>query len=157
MSMPRSLSPARRGRAVSALLLSGVLALPLLGAGAAVAGVPDGVGPTVATTTPAAASTANTDQCNPPNAIPHIPDGGAASEAELRQAHDQMQAYVTQGQAFITCVDTLHATHQHELTVAQYLRDIRVQDGMVANMRLLADAFNSQLHVFKARTAAPAK
>lgn len=156
MSMPRSLSSARRGRAVSVLLLSGVLALPLLGAGTAVAGVPDGMGPTVATATPAV-STANTDQCNPPNAIPRIPDGGTASEAELRQAHDQMQAYVTQGQAFITCVDTLHTTHRHELTVAQYLRDIRVQDGMVANMRLLADAFNSQLHVFKARTAASGK
>ncbi|MEE3626018.1 hypothetical protein UCD39_18860 [Nitrospirillum sp. BR 11752] len=95
--------------------------------------------------------------CPFPKKVPTIPDGKTAPEADMRKAHEEMQAYVNSGQGFIACVDQLVAQHPDKVTVAKFLQLTRVQDAVVSDMEILAARFNQQLHVYKARTGgAPA-
>ncbi|MBB6252536.1 hypothetical protein [Nitrospirillum iridis] len=92
--------------------------------------------------------------CPFPKKTPVIPDGKTAPEADMRKAHEELQAYVNSGQGFISCVDELVTKHPDKVTVAKFLQLTQVQDMVISNMQILANAFNNQLHVFKARTGA---
>jgi hypothetical protein len=104
---------------------------------------------------PAAGAKADDDDgwtCPFPKKVPTIPDGKTAPEADMRKAHEEMQAYVNSGQGFISCVDQLVTQHPDKVTVAKFLQLTNVQDAVVTNMQILAARFNQQLHVYKART-----
>ncbi|MDE1149224.1 MAG: hypothetical protein PW843_21905 [Azospirillaceae bacterium] len=97
--------------------------------------------------------------CSLPTRAPAVPDGRTAPEADIRKAHEDLQAYVASGQSFVRCVDDQVALHPDKLTVARYLQMSRLQDIVINNMQVMAARFNEQLRVFKARTpgaAAPA-
>ena len=89
--------------------------------------------------------------CVPPKDLPKPPDGRTATEAEMKAAHTAFKTYVDQGQLFVTCVEDLQKRNALGMTVRDYLMLLRAQDGMVGNMQLLAERFNEQLRVFKAR------
>ncbi len=89
--------------------------------------------------------------CVPPKDLPVPPDGRKATEAEMQAARTAFQTYVNQGQDFVDCIETVQQSNGGTLSVADYLRLVRLQDDMIGNMQLLAARFNEQLRLFRTK------
>ncbi|WP_044560178.1 hypothetical protein [Azospirillum sp. B4] len=150
-------------------LLASATTLPLIGIGSAWAqsapaptvvpsapkpAAPAAAAPAAGTKTGEAKAEEDSWTCPFPKKTPVIPDGKTAPEADMRKAHEDLQAYVNSGQGFVSCVDELVSKHPDKVTVAKFLQLTEVQDKVISNMQILAAVFNNQLHIFKARTGA---
>ncbi|HYC05163.1 MAG TPA: hypothetical protein VED40_17860 [Azospirillaceae bacterium] len=140
--------------------VSAVLAAALLlTAGAATAqqpqqpAAPKPAAPAAAPATPQSAPQAAPQKisCVPPKDLPVPPDGRKATEAEMQSARVAFQAYVDQGQNFVDCIETVQQSNGGTLSVADYLRLVKIQDDMIGNMQLLAARFNEQLRLFRTK------
>jgi hypothetical protein len=86
--------------------------------------------------------------CLRPGPAPVPPDGGAATDADMKLAHDVIQAFVLQLEAFQACrnAEIDHAPP----SVTPERKRIWLEEGndAVDQAHALADAFSAQLRVF---------
>ncbi|WP_114395774.1 hypothetical protein [Oleisolibacter albus] len=99
----------------------------------------------------AAPHAAATPGCERPKRPERAVDGRAASEAEMRAAQAEVKTFVEQSTAFNACIDQLVKENYARITAGEYLALVRQQDLTFVLMQAVADRFNEQLRLFKAR------
>ncbi len=107
------------------------------------------------TGTPAAATTAVTTlrigPCVAPDtAPPQTPNGATATDAQMKAAHDALQAYVDKLEALQACLN--HAAQTSGSDVPPQLRDTWINrgNGAIDEANLLAEAFANAKDAFDA-------
>jgi cyclophilin family peptidyl-prolyl cis-trans isomerase len=86
--------------------------------------------------------------CKTP-ATPEIPDGARATAEQMVTAQGRVKAFVTEGQAYVKCVDAVaddkdRATPDRNAAIVEHNR-------MVGELEHAAGGFNEQVRTFKAR------
>ena len=112
----------------------------------------------VAIAAAALAPTAYAD-CQYPQAPGHLPDGNTATLAEMLAAQKTVQSYNEQMTAYLSCIrlerDSRVAQAGDKLTKKQKqeLEAIEIQknNAAVDQLHSVADQFNAQVKIFKAR------
>ncbi|MFV3074694.1 hypothetical protein [Niveispirillum fermenti] len=99
----------------------------------------------------AAAAQAEAPGCTRPRTPGALPDGTKATEEDMRKAQVAVKTYVTESEAFNTCLDRLVKSAQNQVTVEEYLALVQQYDLTVAAMQIFADRFNEQLRIYRAR------
>lgn len=99
----------------------------------------------------AQAKAATPEGCTRPKVPEKLPDGKTATEPQMREAQIAIKAYVTDSEAFNVCLDKLVKASQAKLSVQEYLALTQQYDLTITAVQVLADRFNEQLHIFKAR------
>ena len=99
----------------------------------------------------AQAKAATPEGCSRPKPPEKLPDGKTATEAQMREAQVTIKTYVTESEAFNVCLDKLVKVSRSKLTVKEYLTLTQQYDLTITAMQVLADRFNEQLRIFKAR------
>ncbi len=88
----------------------------------------------------------------PPLAEPEVPNGAKADEVSMKQAHDGLQAYVVQLEAYKACLkdqaDNAPADTPEELKATWLAQG----DAALDAANYLANQFSYALKTFKART-----
>jgi hypothetical protein len=99
--------------------------------------------------------------CNYPVAPGKFPDGNQASKEEMLAAKKQVVQYNTDMEAYLTCIQGEYDTKvaaDSTATADQKAEMARVQDqkhnAAVQELQSVADRFNEQLRVWKAKNAA---
>lgn len=100
----------------------------------------------------AAPRAAATPGCERPKRPERAVDGRTASEAEMRAAQAEVKGFVDQSTAFNACIDQLVKENYARITAGEYLALVRQQDLTFVLMQSVADRFNEQLRLFKARS-----
>jgi len=97
--------------------------------------------------------------CSYPQAPSHLPDGNTATLAEMLAAQKVVQSYNEQMTAYLSCIklerDSRVAQSGDKLTKKQKqeLEAIEIQknNAAVDQLHSVADQFNAQIRIFKAR------
>jgi hypothetical protein len=99
--------------------------------------------------------------CNYPVAPGKFPDGNQASKEEMLAAKKQVVQYNTDMEAYLTCIQGEYDTKvaaDSTATADQKAEMARVQDqkhnAAVQELQSVADRFNEQLRVWKAKNTA---
>jgi hypothetical protein len=100
------------------------------------------------------ASTAAAEDCRMPNA-PEVPDGATASDDQMVAAHTAVQEYVTSGNAYIVCLTKLRDAADPNTPAEQIATWTQQHNTAVDRMKDVADRFNAQLRIWKARGSTP--
>ena len=150
------------GVAGLALLASG--ALPYLSRPQPQLSAPPPAGGRVAPTAPSAlpgaparAAAAAIEDCNAPSP-PAVPDGLKVSKAEMVAAHTAFQSYDSATKTYTVCVDAAveKIAQQFPQASADELHTVKVlgfgaHNTVIDQEQALADQFNAQIKVFKAK------
>jgi len=97
-----------------------------------------------------AAARAGAADCRlPPE--PAIPDGAHASDDEMVRAHDAVATWVADGNAYVVCLTQLRDAADPNTPVEQVAEWTRQHNAAVDRMNDVADRFNAQLRLWKAR------
>lgn len=82
---------------------------------------------------------------------PSIPDGKNSTEAEMIEAHGQMQSYVSDGNAYLACIAKVEKGWGNSATPDRKKLIVVLHNKMVDEMNHVADMFNSSLRAFKGK------
>ncbi len=69
-------------------------------------------------------------------AVPEVPDGSQASEAEMYQAQEAIKSYIHQASEYLDCNSASSLRREHT----------------AANLEQIADSYNKQLKVFREKS-----
>jgi hypothetical protein len=94
---------------------------------------------------------ADTPGCTRPKPPGAMPDGAKATDEDIRKAQQAVKAYVRDSEAFNTCLDRLVFLSKNELTFGDYLALLNQYDLTIVAMQTMAERFNQQLRIYKAR------
>jgi hypothetical protein len=97
-----------------------------------------------------AAATAVAEDCRAPNP-PDVPDGATASDDQMISAHTAVQDYVSAGNAYIVCLTKLRDSADPNTPVQQIAEWTKQHNATVDQMKDVADRFNAQLRIWKAK------
>jgi len=91
--------------------------------------------------------------CTRPTAeVPAIPNGAKADEQSMKEAHDTIQAYVVQLEAYKTCLKEQYDNAPAGTSEEQKLAWLAQGDAAVDSASYLANQFSSALKTFKDKT-----
>ena len=88
------------------------------------------------------------DDCQPPTA-PGIPDGSAATMADMTAGQARVREFVAAGDAYLACLDK--TIDDEKRTAEDRNTAIAEHNRMVSAMEETASNFNAQIRIFKAR------
>lgn len=100
------------------------------------------------------AATAPSD-CLMPGPAPVVPDGAAVDQAEMKAAHDRIQGFVKQLEAFQACRIAQANKSGPSITAQQKKTWLDEGDSAVDQANALARAFSAQILRYKAVRRAP--
>ncbi|HSG90126.1 MAG TPA: hypothetical protein VLA56_13015 [Pseudomonadales bacterium] len=117
-----------------------------------------GLGLTAPTTALAAAMTADRQaaidemdgQCTRPDK-PYVPPGARADEDEMADAADAVRAFVADTQAYLQCLEAKESALGDTITPEQKAVINAIYNSAVDAMQVVADAFNTELALFRER------
>lgn len=89
-------------------------------------------------------------QCKFP-AEPTVPDGAVATEAELGEAGSAVREYVSGMQSSLECLSAAETAMGEDITEEQQAQLVAVYNRGVDQMNAVAQNYNEQVRVFKAR------
>ena len=92
----------------------------------------------------------NIEDCAYPDP-PVIPDGATVTEDELRRAAGSVRDYQTAMEASLTCLDEAQADLGEDITEEQLSALNTLYNNGIEQLTTIADSFNQQLRIFKAR------
>ena len=87
----------------------------------------------------------------PSTAAPTVPNGASATEESMKQAHDAIQAYVNELEAYKACLKQQADTATGDTSQEQALTWVAQGDAAVDSASYLAAEFSTALKQFKAR------
>jgi len=90
------------------------------------------------------------DKCKYPKQ-PKIPNGRAATEAELIEAQGKMKAYIAEGDEFITCITEVEEGWGKAASDDQKAIIVLFNNKVVDDMQAVADLFNSAVRAYKGK------
>ena len=90
------------------------------------------------------------NQCHIPEK-PGIPNGRTATEPEIVQAQKKVKAYIKKGEQYLQCIASLEQHWGENVTPEQKQGIIALHNGMVNAMEFVANAFNSEVRVYKGK------
>jgi len=91
--------------------------------------------------------------CTRPTAeAPAIPNGAKADEQSMKEAHDTIQAYVVQLEAYKTCLKAQYDNAPAGTSEEQKLAWLAQGDAAVDSANYLANQFSVALKTFKDKT-----
>lgn len=96
------------------------------------------------------AGAALAEDCRMP-ATPDVPDGATASDAEMSAAHDAVADFVAAGNAYVVCLTKLRDAAPANTPTEQIAAWTKQHNDAVDAMNDVADRFNAQLRVWKAK------
>jgi hypothetical protein len=86
--------------------------------------------------------------CSPP-AVPAVPDGSIVTNAEMVASQRQVREFVAAAEAYRTCLGAI--IDDEERPPALRNAAVEEHNRMVSAMEEVANAFNEQVRIFKAR------
>ena len=102
-----------------------------------------------------AAAGADAACTRPAGAAPVIPNGAKADEAVMKEAHDAIQGYVVQLEAYKSCLKALYDSPPADTTEEQKVAWVAEGDAAVDAANYLANQFSYALKTYKERTTPP--
>jgi len=102
-----------------------------------------------------AAAGADAACSRPATAAPEVPNGAKADEQTMKEAHDSIQGYVVQLEAYKTCLKEQYDNPPPGTTEEQKLAWLAQGDAAVDSANYLANQFSYALKTFKDRTTPP--
>jgi hypothetical protein len=91
--------------------------------------------------------------CATPGQAPAIPDGATATVDQMKDAHTQVQSYVTMLESYQDCVEA-RIKLAPKGTKAEDLQKLRDEgNAAIDQAKSLSDNYKAQVTAFKARTA----
>lgn len=90
------------------------------------------------------------DHCSFPEAPP-VPDGATATESEMGQAGADVREYVAGIKTSLDCLAAVEKSMAEEITEEQQAQLVTVYNSGVDQMNAVANKYNEQVKVFKAR------
>lgn len=82
---------------------------------------------------------------------PTVPDGDAASEAEMGEAGAAVREFVSAVQTSLECLRAAEASLGDEITDEQQAQIVAVYNNGVDQMNAVAESYNEQVRLFKAQ------
>ena len=82
---------------------------------------------------------------------PGIPNGRAATEAELIEAQGKMKAYIAEGDEFIVCITEVEESWGNAASDDQKAIIVLFNNKVVDDMQAVADLFNSAVRAYKGK------
>ena len=101
-----------------------------------------------------AATGADAACARPTSNPPAVPDGATADEESMKTAHDALQAYVNELEAYKACLKQLADSAPADTPQEQVVAWVAQGDAAVDNASYLAAQFSAALKQFKARQTA---
>ncbi len=80
-----------------------------------------------------------------------IPDGAAASEAEMVEGQKGVKGYMAEMDEYLKCLDEKSAALGEEITEEDRLMHVKKHNAAVDAMEQVAANFNEQIRAFKAK------
>ncbi|GEM_PF-4816817 len=102
-----------------------------------------------------AATGANAACTRPAVQEPAIPNGAKADEQSMKEAHDSIQGYVVQLEAYKTCLKDLYDNAPAGTSEEQKLAWLAQGDAAVDAANYLANQFSYALKTFKEKSTPP--
>ena len=99
-----------------------------------------------------AAAGADAACTRPAGEAPAIPNGAKADEQSMKEAHDSIQAYVVQLEAYKTCLKGMYDNPPAGTSEEQKLAWLAQGDAAVDAANYLANQFSYALKTFKDKT-----
>lgn len=97
-----------------------------------------------------AASTEVIESCPMPEK-PSIPNGLRATEEEMLAAQQNIQGYISKGNAVLACLDELKAGWGEDASPEQLQINDLFHDRMVDDMQTIGELFNSAVRAYKGK------
>ena len=91
----------------------------------------------------------------PATAAPEVPNGAKADEVSMKTAHDAIQAYVVELEAYKTCLKDQSDKASADVSEEQKLAWLAQGDAAVDAANYLANQFSYALKAYKERTTPP--
>lgn len=85
---------------------------------------------------------------------PSIPDGNSADWEQIRATHRSVQSYVQQGHDFVACISYEEKSLGKDADLSQRVSFQRRAEKMQKDMETVAEHFNEQLRIIRARDGA---
>jgi hypothetical protein len=83
---------------------------------------------------------------------PEIPNGRTASETELVAAQKEMQAYLAEGNEYISCIGKVEESWGAEASDDQKAIIVLFNNKVVDDMQAVADLFNAAVRAYKGKS-----
>ncbi len=103
----------------------------------------------------AAAAGADAACLRPTGAPPEVPNGAKADEQTMKEAHDALQAYVVQLEAYKACLKDQYDNAPAGTAEEQKLTWLAQGDAALDAANYLANQFSYALKAYKERTTPP--
>ena len=94
--------------------------------------------------------------CENPSAVPAIPDGKTSTMEQMLAAQAQVKTYQAAMQVFLECLDGELKAEGEEAPEEFKSLMVDRHNAAVAEMELVATAFNDQIKAYRAANPAPA-
>lgn len=104
-----------------------------------------------------AAAGADAACMRPATAPPEVPNGAKADDAAMKTAHDAIQSYVVQLEAYKACLKEQVDTAPADTTEETKLTWVAQGDAAVDAANYVANQFSYALKTFKARSTPPSE
>ena len=82
---------------------------------------------------------------------PEIPNGRTATETELVAAQKEMQAYLAEGDEYISCIGNVEKSWGSEASDDQKAIIVLFNNKVVDDMQAVADLFNAAVRAYKGK------
>lgn len=82
---------------------------------------------------------------------PDVPNGRSATEEDMLGAQTRLKTYLTAGDAYLGCLDTLKAGWGETATQEQLEIHVLLYNRMVDEMQATGDLFNQSVRAFKGK------
>ncbi len=89
--------------------------------------------------------------CQKPPRAPAMPQGATATEEEMKEGHDKLQAYVKVLEAYQTCMNDQIKNAPPDTKPEVKAQWQTLSDGAIEAAHEIADIYSAQLRAFKAR------